>query len=215
MDLSRWECHALQSIGAMTSAKYSHDPAAAARPFDEDTDGFVFGECSGALVIERADRRARGRVPYAHISGWSTVLDGRRGAEPSCEGQVEAIESALRMAELRPSDVDYVNPHGTGSRIGDHTELRALKQCGLYEAHVNTTKSLVGHGLAAAGIVELIASLVQMREGVLHPSRNLDRPISHDFNWVKGAPVANEIRNALNISIGFGGMNTAICLRPA
>jgi malonyl-ACP decarboxylase len=214
MDLSHWECHALQSMGAMTSSKYAHEPAAAARPFDAETDGFVFGESCGALVIEgSASAARRGRRPYAQITGWSTVLDGRRGAEPSLAGEVQAISEALQMAQLAPGDVDYVNPHGSGSRIGDPTELTALRECGLSGAYLNTTKSVIGHGLAAAGTVELIATLVQMRQGALHPSRNLERPIASDFNWVRDRSVTHRIRNALNISIGFGGVNTAITLQ--
>ena len=93
------------------------------------------------------------------------------------------------------------------------TELEALRRCGLAHVRLNATKSVIGHGLTAAGAVELIAVLVQMREGRLHPTRNLDHPMAPEFDWVGDRAVPHVMRNALNLSMGFGGVNTAICLR--
>src|SRR5690606_2796790 len=127
---------------------------------------------------------------------------------PSLEGEVRAIRGALERAGVSASEVDYVNPHGTGSGLGDTTELQALRECGLEHARINATKSVTGHGLSAAGAVELIAVLLQMRAGRLHPTRNLERPIEPSFNWVRGQAVPHTIRTALNLSMGFGGVNS-------
>ncbi|MGZ5431400.1 MAG: polyketide beta-ketoacyl:ACP synthase, partial [Thermoanaerobaculia bacterium] len=110
-----------------------------------------------------------------------------------------------------PAQVDYVNPHGTGSIVGDETELRALRACGLDGAFINATKSLIGHGLSAAGTVEVVATLAQMRSGRLHPTRNLENPIDPELNWVRDESIEHSIDNALTLSMGFGGINTALC----
>jgi malonyl-ACP decarboxylase len=214
MDLSFKELHALRSAGALGSERFAQDPAAACRPFDRDRDGFIYGEACGAVVVESAAHaRARGVGGYAEVSGWAVTMDGNRGADPSLDGETRVIRAALRAARLDAAQVDYVNPHGTGSRLGDETELAALAACGLSHARINATKSIVGHGLSAAGVVELVATLLQMRAGRLHPSRNCDSPMSRDFNWVGNKEVPCDVRTALKLSFGFGGINTALCLR--
>jgi malonyl-ACP decarboxylase len=210
-DLSYWECEALRSLGAMGSGRYAEDPPAACRPFDRRRDGFIFGESCAAVVIEPAD--AARRAPYALIEGWSFTADGRRSPSPSLEGEVAAIENALRTAGWRARDVDYVNPHGTGSAAGDDVELDALGKCGLTGARMNATKALLGHGISSAGAVEIVATLLQMVAGWLHPTRNLDEPIDPSRAWVGSAAEPHRIERALNLSFGFGGLNTAICLR--
>ena len=138
-------------------------------------------------------------------------MDGNRNSDPSLEGERRAIQSALDAAEWTPNEIDYVNPHGTGSVVGDDTELKALRECGLTKAYLNATKSLIGHGLTAAGTVEAIATLLQMQVGRLHPSSNLENPIDPALNWVTGRAVDHRIENTLTLSMGFGGINTALC----
>jgi malonyl-ACP decarboxylase len=214
MDLSHWECRGLRAVGAMGSDRYAEEPALACRPFDRDHDGFIFGECCAALVLESpASSRRRGVGPYAALRGWGITMDGNRNPDPSLEGETQAIREALSASGWRPAQVDYVNPHGTGSAVGDETELRALRASGLDGARLNATKSLVGHGLSAAGTVEVVATLLQMRARRLHPTRNLDNPIDAAFNWVRERPVDHAIENALTLSMGFGGINTALCWR--
>jgi malonyl-ACP decarboxylase len=211
MDLSCFECQAFRSLGAMGSDRFADRPDLACRPFDTDRDGFIYGEACGAVVLRR-----RSAVPaggYAELAGWASVWDGNRNPNPSFEGETTAIREALAMAGVEASAIDYVNPHGTGSHVGDETELAALRACGLDGAWINTTKSLVGHGLSAAGIVELIAVLLQMREQRLHPCANLDRPFDDGFRWVGAQAVDAGVDRALNMSMGFGGVNTAVCLR--
>jgi malonyl-ACP decarboxylase len=212
MDLSHWECRGLRALGAMGSDRYGDEPFLACRPFDRGHDGFIFGESCGAVVIESMESaERRGVKPYATLGGWGIAMDGNRNPDPSLQGEMQAIQNALDAAGLSPAQIDYVNPHGTGSVAGDETELKALRGCGLTAPYMNTTKSLIGHGLSAAGAVEVIATLLQMRAGRLHPSRNLEDPIDSTMNWVRDEPVDHPIHNALTMSMGFGGINTALC----
>lgn len=212
-DLSHWECQAFRTLGAMGSDRYADAPELACRPFDRGHDGFIYGECCGAVVIERIASHPRdGVAPYARIAGFGVAMDANRQPDPSLQGEMRAIDAALRSAGMTAADIDYVNPHGTASVLGDETELGALRESGLRHAYLNATKSIVGHGLSAAGAVEVIATLVQMQAKRLHPTRNLDDPIDAAFNWVRRESVAHSIENALTLSMGFGGINTALCL---
>lgn len=213
MDLSHWECQGLRSLGAMGSDEFADQPALACRPFDRRTDGFIFGESCGVIVVERAGAAARAGVkPYARVAGWGVRMDANRNPNPSFEGEVAVIRQALQKAGFDAQSIDYVNPHGTGSKLGDATELKTIEEVGLKHAYINTTKSLIGHGLSAAGASELVATLLQMRAGKLHPCGNLDQPIDDACNWVRGGPVDHDIRRAVKISLGFSGINCAMCL---
>ncbi|WP_139488094.1 beta-ketoacyl synthase N-terminal-like domain-containing protein [Brevibacillus dissolubilis] len=216
MDLSYWECQAFRSIGAMGSERYADDPAKACRPFDTNRDGFIYGESCGAVVIERADfareRAGEDVKPYARLSGWAMSMDANRNPNPSYEGEVRVIQQALAQADLTAQEIDYINPHGTGSHIGDETELAAIRDCQLSHAYINATKSIIGHGLSAAGTVEVIATLLQMEASMLHPTRNLEDPIDPDLHWVRQEAIPHHIQHALTLSMGFGGVNTALCL---
>ncbi|TQV85992.1 beta-ketoacyl synthase N-terminal-like domain-containing protein [Aliikangiella coralliicola] len=214
MDLSYWECQGFRTLGAMGSDRFANEPALAARPFDQDRDGFIFGESCGVVVIESIDSATKRDInPYARLAGTAMGMDGNRNPNPSFEGEVNAIKKALEQAQLSPGEIDYINPHGTGSTIGDETELKAIRHCELNHAYLNATKSIIGHGLSAAGTVEIIATLMQMKAGKLHPTRNLDNPIEETYNWVKQPGTKHNIKNAINLSMGFGGVNTAVCLQ--
>lgn len=214
MDLSVWELQALRSAGAMGTDAFADAPADAARPFDRRHDGFIFGENCAALVVETARSAARrGVVPYGEILGWGIASDASRGTAPSQDGEVDAINRALHNAGVPPAEVDYFNAHGTGSPIGDETELAAMRAAGLSRASINATKSITGHGLTAAGAVEIAATLLQMRGGWLHPTLNLEQPLDPALNWVVGSAVDRPIEIAVSLSLGFGGFNTAVCLR--
>lgn len=213
MDISYWECQSLRSLGAMGSNNFGDRPQHASRPFDSDRDGFIYGEACAAIVIERKSNEARKNTfSGVCISGTGFTNDANRNPNPSCEGEVRSIELALEQARLTPRDIDYISPHGTGSIIGDETELAALMQCNLNHAHINSTKSILGHGLTAAGAVEIAVAALQMQQGILHPSRNLIHPIRSEFQWVKDKLQEKSIANALSMSMGFGGINTTVCL---
>jgi malonyl-ACP decarboxylase len=202
-DLSYFELQALSAMGVLS-------PGMACRPFDRAHDGFMFGESCAALVICRAD--AGGGHCYGSIAGGAHGANGHRGPDPSLEGEVRAIRGALAQAKLTPADIDYVNTHGTGTPRGDDTELAALRAAGLSGAAINATKSLIGHGLSAAGTVETAAVLLQMQAGKLHACQYLDDPLDAELDWVRGAPRSQRIRHALKLSFGFGGIDSALVI---
>jgi malonyl-ACP decarboxylase len=212
MDISHWECRGLRALGAMGSDRYANEPSRACRPFDRNHDGFIFGESCGAVVLESWESgQRRDLKAYATLYGWGITMDANRDPLPSLEGETRAIQDALEASGWSSGKIDYVNPHGTGSIVGDETELQALHACGLTDVYVNATKSLIGHGLSAAGTVEVIATLLQMQGGRLHPTVNLEDPIDPTLNWVTNKSVHHVIENALTLSMGFGGINTALC----
>ena len=208
-DLSYYEFQGLRAMRAMGSNRFAEEPEKACRPFDRDRDGFIFGESCAALVIRRGGEH---RTGYGSIIGGAHIADGNRGPDPSLEGEVRAIRLALAQAGLKPDDIDYVNAHGTGTPLGDDTEIAACKEAGLVNARFNATKSIIGHGISAAGAVELAAVLLQMKEGRLHPTRNLDHPVAPELRWVL-VPEEHRIRHALKLSFGFGGVDTAMVVR--
>lgn len=211
-DISYLECQAFRSLGAMGSDRFS-EASAACRPFDRARDGFIYGEACAAVVVEAEESAQRRRAPVrAGISGWNVVSDANRYPDPSMEGEVRTIRQALTHAGWQAAEVDYVNPHGSGSVIGDETELAALCSTGLDKAWINATKSITGHGLSAAGAVETVATILQMQASQLHPTRNLDDPIK-PARWVRNEPEQVKVRKALKLSFGFGGINSALCLQ--
>ena len=214
MDISYWECQGFRSMGAMGSDQFAREPSLASRPFDKMHDGFIFGEASAAVVIESENSlRSRQGNALARILGTGIYVDGNRNPNPSMEGEATAIRMALAEAAIGPDQIHYINPHGTGSVIGDETELQAFKECGLKRAVINTTKSIIGHGLSAAGTVELVATVLQIKEQLFHPSNNLENPILNYGNWILKQAESHTVENAINMSMGFGGMNTAVCLQ--
>jgi malonyl-ACP decarboxylase len=207
-DLSYFELQALQAMGALGPREAG---TFACRPFDRARDGFVFGESAAAVVVQRGDAVAPGEE-YGRIAGYAHVADGHRGPDPSLAGELTAIRGALAMAGLAAGEIDYVNAHGTGTPLGDDTEISAYREAGLGGALINATKSIIGHGIASAGAVEVAAALLQMRAGRLHPTHHLENPIDPALRWVRGAPLDCDVRAALSLSFGFGGINTAIAL---
>lgn len=213
MDLSYFELQAFQSIGAMGSHRFADKPDKACRPFDRDRDGFIFGESCAAIIVESHESSfARKVIPYAKLCSSSMVFDANRNPNPSYLGEKKVIQEVLKRANLVPAQIDYINPHGTGSIVGDEIELKAIIDSNLSHAFINTTKSITGHGISSAGIVELVATLLQMKVNKLHPSLNLDSPIAPDLKWVGESHLSSETNYALNLSVGFSGINTALCI---
>jgi len=211
-DISHWEAQALTNMGAMAALAADQEPMALNRPFDRNRRGFVYGEGCAALMLERADSCNRDVEPIARLAGWAILNDGSRSPAASTAAEVAVIERALAVAGLQAAQIDYVNPHGSGSLQGDEVELSALRKAGLNGAYLNSTKSITGHTLTACGAVETVATVLQMRASRLHASRNLSTPLATDFNWVGQQPVQARIQNALKLSYGFGGINAALCL---
>lgn len=213
-DISAYECQGLLNLGAMGSERFVDRPDLACRPFDRDHDGFIYGEGCGVLVLERTNHaQKRGVVSQGKLIGWGLNLDGNRSSDPSQKGEERAMNAALTMADIKPEQVDYVNTHGTSSPLGDQVEVAALKSVRLNHCLLNSTKSLTGHCLTAAGVVEAIATLLQMNYNFCHPTHNLVNPIDNTLNWVKGTALQAEIKYAISNSFAFGGINTAILIK--
>jgi 3-oxoacyl-[acyl-carrier-protein] synthase II len=203
-----------------TLSRRNDDPARASRPFDRDRDGFVVGEGSGFVVLERdAFARARGASILGELAGYGVTCDAYRITDerPDASGAANAIGLSIRDAGMEPRDVDYINAHGTGTRMNDITESRAIRQAlGPHAAGVavSSTKSMIGHLLAAAGAVELVAALVALQEGFLPPTINLDQPDEEcDLDYVPNVARAGTPATALSTSIGFGGQNACLLIR--
>ncbi|WP_419897679.1 beta-ketoacyl synthase N-terminal-like domain-containing protein [Roseomonas sp. USHLN139] len=209
-DLSPVEWQALRSIGALVP------PGQACRPFDAATAGFAPGEACVALVLESLDHaRARGARPRAEIAGHGQAQQARRGTAPDAASALAAMRQALAMAGIAPGQLDQINAHATGTPAGDAAEARALQQL-LDGAAVpiNATKSLTGHAIQGAALVELAAVILQMEHSFLHGTAGLSSPIVGDLRLVGPEGIArHESRWALSAAHGFGGLATAVVLR--
>ena len=191
------------------------DPAKASRPFDAAREGLVMGEGAAALVLEAWDvAEARGATILGEILGYGASSDASHLLQPKAEGQVVAIQRALRDAGLQASDLGYVNAHGTGTELADVVEAESI-QLALGDAGrtvpVSNTKAQLGHLMGATAGVELITTLLALRDGKLPPSRNLDDPDPRcPLNFVRDEPLSSDARYALKNSFAFGGSNSVV-----
>ncbi|QZT60944.1 3-oxoacyl-ACP synthase KasB [Mycolicibacterium austroafricanum] len=191
------------------------DPAGACRPFDKDRDGFVFGEAGALMVIETEEHaKARGATPLARVMGASITSDGFHMVAPDPNGERAgyAITRAIQLAGLKPTDIDYVNAHATGTSVGDVAEGHAINLAmGGHRPAVYAPKSALGHSVGAVGAVESILTVQSMRDGIIPPTlnlKNLDPEI--DLDVVAGGPRPGNYEYAINNSFGFGGHNVAL-----
>lgn len=191
----------------------------ASRPFDADRDGFVMSAGAGVVVLESADHAiARDARVLAELAGYASTSDAHHwtAPHPQADGARRAMTQAIRDAGVTPADIDYVNAHGTGTQIGDERELWAIRQVlGAHadEVSISSTKSMTGHMIGATGAVELIASTLAIRDGVIPPTINLDTPIDPELNLVPWVAQKREVRTAMSNSFGFGGHNAVVVLR--
>jgi 3-oxoacyl-[acyl-carrier-protein] synthase II len=193
------------------------DPAAASRPFDADRDGFVLAEGAGILVFEELEHaKKRGANIYGEILGYGASADAGHITQPDEQGSgaARAMSGALRDAGLAPEGIDYINAHGTSTPLGDKAETVAVKRVfdgHAYKTNISSTKSQLGHLLGASGGVELIVSLLALRDQVCPPTINLDTPDpACDLNYTPNQPQERPIRNVMSNSFGFGGHNASI-----
>lgn len=216
-DLSPAAWQAFHTIGALGGRRLRDQPAQTCRPFDQDHEGFIPGQGAGCLILEsEASLQQRGQTGAAAVYlGGAMRLDGNRLANPSEDGEAGVMRQCLVRAGLTPDQVDYINAHGTSSPLGDHTEARAIQRVFGAEAAriwINSTKGLIGHCLFSAGVLEAIASIVQMQQGFVHPNANLCKPIMDGLRFCGPVAQPAEIRVALSNSFGFGGIDSAIAL---
>ena len=195
------------------------DPQAASRPFDADRDGFVLGEGAGMLVLEEHDRAVkRGANIVGEVLGYGSSCDAYRITDihPEGRGAVACITGALNDAGIDASQVDYVNAHGTSTQVNDRTETAAIKQAlngTAAKTPVSSTKSMMGHLIAAAGSVEAILCLLAIRDGVLPPTINYETPDPNcDLDYVPNAARDARVERTLSNSFGFGGQNVSLIL---
>lgn len=196
------------------------EPHKASRPFDKLRDGFVMGEGAGVLVLEEMERaKSRGAKIYAEVVGYAANCDAYHitAPPPDGEGAVKAMRRALEKAGIATDEVDYINAHGTSTPLNDKTETLAIKQVfgeRAYKIPISSTKSMIGHLLGAAASVEVIATLMAIYEGVIHPTINYEFPDPEcDLDYVPNEAREANVRVAIKNSFGFGGHNAVLVFR--
>ncbi len=199
------------------STGFNDQPERASRPWDIDRDGFVMGEGAGIVVLEELEHaRRRGAKIYAEVVGYGLSGDAHHITAPAEDGSggYRAMQAALKRAKLTPDAIDYVNAHGTSTPLGDEIELNALKRLfgdHAYKLSMSSTKSAIGHLLGAAGAVEAVFSILTIRDGIVPPTLNLDRPSPGcDIDLVPHKAKERTVRHALSNSFGFGGTNASL-----
>ncbi len=205
---------------ALTALNTTEDPLRASIPFDAERNGFVMGEGAGVVVLESLDHAlARGAKIYAEISGYGATGDAYHITSPAEDGSgaAKAMEMAIADAGLKPEDVDYINAHGTSTHHNDLFETKAIKLAlgdHARKVKINSTKSMIGHLLGAAGGVEFITCVKSIQEGFVHATAGLEKSDPEcDLDYTKGEGVAMEVNCAISNSLGFGGHNATLLVK--
>jgi 3-oxoacyl-(acyl-carrier-protein) synthase len=215
MEISSLLLQACVMMEAVSFRSFNDAPQRASRPFDARREGFVPSHGAAALVLEaQPHAERRGARPWARLLGASSASAASRHAKPSFDSQLAAISGALEDAGVAPGEVDYVNAHATSTPLGDAVEVAALKEAlgrRAWEIPVNSTKSMVGHALTAASAVELVATILQLTHGRVHPTINQEEPDPElGLDFVPNVARDHRIRVALSNAFGFGGLNSSV-----
>jgi 3-oxoacyl-[acyl-carrier-protein] synthase II len=197
-------------------------PTTASRPFDKERDGFVLGEGAGAIILEELEHAlARGAKIYAELVGSGATADAYHMTAPHPEGlgAINVMNMSLEDANMQPTEIDYINVHGTSTSLGDVAELKAISKVfgeHAYQLNISSTKSMTGHLLGAAGAIEAIACILAMRDGIVPPTINHTVPdpeIDQKLNLTLNVPQKRTIRAALSNTFGFGGHNASVIFK--
>ena len=200
----------------------NESPATASRPFDKDRDGFVAGEGSGTLILEDLEHaQKRGAKIYAEFAGGGMSSDGYHitATHPDGFGAKIAMRNALKNAEMHPEDIDYINAHGTSTPLGDISEIRAIGTLfgdSAYKLNISSTKSMTGHLLGAAGVIEAIASILAVKNDIVPPTINHftdDPDFDPALNLTFHHSQKRTVRAAISNAFGFGGHNTSVIFK--
>ncbi len=212
--------HALGITGfnRLTALSQRNDsPRTASRPFDLTRDGFVIGEGAGLVVLEELEHaKKRGATIYAELTGYGTTADAYRMTDPHPEGRgaIRCMADALADARLKPADIGYINAHGTSTHANDATETAGIKKVFgelAYKVPISSSKSMLGHLIAAAGVVEMVISIVAMQKGVLPPTINYQTPDPDlDLDYIPNVAREKKVDHVLSNSFGFGGQNISL-----
>ena len=203
-------------------SKRNNDPKSASRPFDKDRDGFVLGEGAGALILESYEHAIkRGATIYAELAGGGLSADAHHMTAPHPEGlgAVKVMENCLKDAEINTEEVDIINMHGTSTPLGDVAESNAIVKVfknHTYKMNINSTKSMTGHLLGAAGAIEAIASIMAIKHGIVPPTINHKTPdedIDQKINFTFGKAQKRTVNIALSNTFGFGGHNACVLFK--
>lgn len=195
------------------------EPEKASRPWDRDRDGFVLGDGSGILILEEYEHaKARGAKIYAEVVGFAATADGYHITAPNQDGMVRSMAQALKDAHMNPTEIDYINAHGTSTPLLDPMELAAAKEVlgdHIYHVAMSSTKSMTGHLLGAAGAIEAVFSVLAIRDQIAPPTINLDNPDKgcEDVNLVAKVAQQRKIKTVLSNSFGFGGTNGTLIFK--
>jgi 3-oxoacyl-[acyl-carrier-protein] synthase II len=208
----------LTGFNLLTALSTNNDnPTKASRPFDLRRDGFVLGEGAGMLVLEELEHARRRQAPvYAEMTGYGSTADAFRitDSHPDGRGAIACIRAALADSGLDPRAIGYINAHGTSTQVNDKAETLAIKQVfgdGAYAIPVSSSKSMLGHLIAAAGAVELIITVLALRRGILPPTINYEVPDPEcDLDYIPNEAREQRVRHALSNSFGFGGQNVSL-----
>ena len=211
---------AVAGFTSLTALTTSTDPEKASIPFDQNRSGFVIGEGAGVLVLEELEHaQKRGAHIYAELAGYGATCDAYHITSPAEDGSgaAKAMLLAMEEAKVSPSEIDYINAHGTSTHHNDLFETRAIKLAlgdAAYHVPINSTKSMIGHLLGAAGAVECITCVKSIEEGYIHPTVGSEIPDEEcDLQYTFGSSIQKEIRYVLSNSLGFGGHNATLLLK--
>lgn len=218
VDFSPYEIQAFKNLGVFGEI-FEKSPEKACRPFDLGHGGFIFGQGTGALFIESEDSlKKRGAESLGEILGGSIKLDRNHLSDARVSGEMSSMKNAIKDAGISIEDIDYINAHGTSTPLGDAVEAEAISDIFSNiekKPYVNSSKSIIGHCMFSAGLLEAIITLIQINNGFLHPNLNIDDPIAEckGFDLVGDTMQKCNVNYALNNSFGFGGINTSVVLK--